>query len=210
MGDNSATTRKSDIRQRLRHSLEHFEHLLPGQAPIKDFVHHNTLHGLQHLTFTQALAEAERITGARGYLPLEDFRAYYREGRITRFDLEQVIDVTQGLQPGERIIETISGPVHRRDVIFTALLHPLKKLTGCQLNWQIEEMQALERFQSEVDEASRRRLLESAALQGLTRESEVIWSSTSGPDGSRWTTSWATCRWTRAPEACGSDRWRAR
>ncbi len=169
-----AVIEETDIRARLRHALDHFEHVLPGQAPIKDFVHHNTLHGFQHLEFTQALAEAERITGARGYLPLERFREFYKQGRITREDLERAINDTSGLEPDAVILEEFAGTLTRRDVLLTALLHPIKKLTGCQLNWQIEEMQALTRFQSDVDSASRRRLMESADRQGLKSESDAI------------------------------------
>ena len=86
-----STDTGSDIRDQLRAAIGHFEHLLPGQAPIRDFVHHNTLHGYQHLHFTEALEESKRLTGARGYLTDEQFREIYRTGRITREDLRQVL-----------------------------------------------------------------------------------------------------------------------
>jgi len=170
----SHETDSVDIRSRLHHVIEHFEHVLPGQAPIKDFVHHNTLHGFQHLEFTEALAEAERINGARGYLPDDRFREFYAEGRITLEDLRAVIDETPALEPDEVLLENIDGALTYRDITIAALLHPLKTVTACQFNWQIEELDLLRRFQSDVDNNTRQHFLEAAAEQGLSDEKAAI------------------------------------
>jgi hypothetical protein len=43
------------------HMIEHIRHYLPSQNPLKDFVHHNTLHAFQHKNFHIALSEASQI-----------------------------------------------------------------------------------------------------------------------------------------------------
>ncbi len=77
-------------RQIVERAIDHLDHVLPGQAPILNFVHHNTLHGYQHLPFEQALAAAEQLTGIHAYWPDEKFHALYRAERITDRDLEAV------------------------------------------------------------------------------------------------------------------------
>jgi hypothetical protein len=67
----------------LDRAIEHIAHWLPTQQPIKDFVHHNTLHAVQSHPFHEGVAIAAKIFGARSYLSLADYQARYRLGRIT-------------------------------------------------------------------------------------------------------------------------------
>lgn len=80
-------------------TLDHLAHWLPSQGPIKDFIHHNTLHAFQHLPFHEAISVAGKLFGARSYLPIADYQRRYHEGRITRSALDWAV---QQYCPAER------------------------------------------------------------------------------------------------------------
>lgn len=136
---------------RLPHRLEH---VLPAQAPIRDFVHHNTLHGFQHLPFRDALAAAEAATGAHGFLPLARYRALFREGRIGADDLAAALDET----PELRADEPAGAGFRRRDILLTALHVDLGVPPAATWRWQVDELGALERVDPEMPAALRARL----------------------------------------------------
>jgi len=73
-------------------SIERIAHWLPAQGPIKDFIHHNTLHAVQHYPFHEGVAVAAKIFGARSYLPLEDYQRMYQQGRIKSAAIEWAIE----------------------------------------------------------------------------------------------------------------------
>ena len=66
----------------LNSCLSNLAHFLPAQAPLKDFIHHNTLHGFQKHVFFEGLALASRSLGFKVLLNLSEYRDKYHRGEI--------------------------------------------------------------------------------------------------------------------------------
>ncbi len=75
------------------HDLKHY---LPSQAPLKDFIHHNTLHAFQNYTFHEGTRRAKKIFGYFPSLQLREYRDLYEAGRIRKDILERVISEKKG------------------------------------------------------------------------------------------------------------------
>jgi uncharacterized protein len=75
------------------HELTHF---LPAQAPLKDFIHHNTLHAFQNLPFFDALRTASRVFGYNVLLSLSEYRDLYTNQRISPTILQAVLAKEKG------------------------------------------------------------------------------------------------------------------
>jgi uncharacterized protein YbcC (UPF0753/DUF2309 family) len=164
-------SRTEAIRHRLQAAVDHLDHVLPGQAPILNFVHHNTLHGFQHLPFAQGLDAAEKLTGIHGYQSEDEFRRFHAQGRINDNDLAVAFDRMYGhlschpISIGERAIDCL-------EVYRIALLFGIHSITPNQFNWQMEEMDVLHRFQADVPAPVKSELLrggitERQAVRGL-------------------------------------------
>lgn len=79
-----------------REVIRKLKHYLPAQAPLKDFIHHNTLHAFQHQEFHPALQEAAEIFGYKTYLSLDEYRRLYREKKISEEVLKRTIVHVKG------------------------------------------------------------------------------------------------------------------
>src|SRR3954467_5683693 len=77
--------------EHLKQVIEHAGHLLPAQGPITVFIHHNTLHAFEHLTFQQAVRRAAEVFGCEPYLPEERYRAALARRRIRLPELRAVL-----------------------------------------------------------------------------------------------------------------------
>lgn len=76
--------------------LHELKHHLPAQMPLKDFVHHNTLHSFQNKNFYNALHEASEIFGYNTTLFVEDYREMLKNNHIEEKILDKMIIIEKG------------------------------------------------------------------------------------------------------------------
>jgi uncharacterized protein YbcC (UPF0753/DUF2309 family) len=139
-------------------AIEHLRHVLPAQGPIGTFVHHNTLHFLQHRSFHDAVREACERTGAEGYLSEERFRAELASGRITPEDIEAVLH-----RRSAALGPQWAGVLSSYELERLVLMHGVDTTTRAGLAFLVEEREMLRRFRDDVAPEARAKILRSNA-----------------------------------------------
>ena len=71
--------------------VEEVRHLLPSQAPIRRFVHHNTLHHFENMTFEEAVLEGGKLFGCEPFPTEEFFATALAQGRILERDFDEAL-----------------------------------------------------------------------------------------------------------------------
>jgi len=74
--------------KKIIHDLHHY---LPTQNPLKDFVHHNSLHSFQEFSFHDAIFKANKTLGYRGYLQLSEYKKLFDSKKISDEAIEYSI-----------------------------------------------------------------------------------------------------------------------
>jgi uncharacterized protein YbcC (UPF0753/DUF2309 family) len=80
----------------LHKTLHDLKHFLPAQAPLKDFIHHNTLHAFQDKHFFDALNEASTMFGYITSLSIGEYRTLFEQGKIDKKILDRTITEKKG------------------------------------------------------------------------------------------------------------------
>ncbi|MFW7378504.1 MAG: YbcC family protein [Oligoflexus sp.] len=104
----AGTQHKADsVEDMIDQMLRRIAHWLPAQGPLKDFIHHNTLHALQDRPFHEALCVAEELYGANSYLCIEEYQNLYRAGAISERGLLRAIKDHPGTLDEKALIRTL-------------------------------------------------------------------------------------------------------
>jgi uncharacterized protein YbcC (UPF0753/DUF2309 family) len=85
-------SQRIELRSLVNLSCEPISHFWP----MRTFIHHNPLHGLEHLTFEKAIKEGQRFLRGRGYLSNSENRKYFQQSRISEGSIDEALkDVSQ-------------------------------------------------------------------------------------------------------------------
>ena len=185
-------------RNHLVHAIDHAAHLLPAQGPITVFIHHNTLHAFEELSFDAAVQRGGEVFGCQPYLSEERYRAEFDRGRIRVDDLVAVLRE----DGSNRFDESVVGLASRLDLRLAMLQHPVWTGPTAELNWFMAETDALRRVRADVSAATRRRLVAETRrwvmrdLRGRTGAAVPAWAD-----------EFVARFETQAVESWGEDRW---
>ena len=104
-----------EIRSLVKLASEPISHVWPMQT----FIHHNPLHGLEHLPFEGAIEQGRKFLGGQGYLSSQEYRKYYQQGRITQDAIDEALkDQTQN-----QIIAIGNRKISHLEALRTILIH---------------------------------------------------------------------------------------
>ena len=113
----SAESRRMELRATIRLASE----IIANYWPMRTFVHHNPLHGLEDLRFDEAVRRGREILGGEGYLSRQLFRQYYRAGRIRAHHLDRALNS----RATGSVVELGGRRVSHLEVMRAQLVHDL-------------------------------------------------------------------------------------
>ena len=87
----TATSYTDTQRMELRGTIRLASEVIAQYWPMRTFVHHNPLHGLEYLRFDDTVRLGRKLMGGQGYLSGETYRSYVRSGRIRRDHLDAAL-----------------------------------------------------------------------------------------------------------------------
>jgi uncharacterized protein YbcC (UPF0753/DUF2309 family) len=126
----------------LQHLVEEAAEPISQFWPMKGFVHHNPIHGFEHLPFDEAIQQAKTLFGAEGYLPNAEYRGFVKTGRINERNVDRAF-----ARIGPKTHASLSLASHTitaAEVQRIHFLHGVDALEPALLDWELASAGALE------------------------------------------------------------------
>ncbi|CAI2717544.1 DUF2309 domain-containing protein [Nitrospina watsonii] len=128
--------------------------------PMRTMVAQNPLHGLEYLSFDEAVRKGKDLLGGNGYLANDEYRQFYRNGRITQKSFEHAFSRAGPGADGRVPVEIGSRTVAPEEVWQLHLLYGFEALPPPLLEWELSGGGATKEFRRDLPEESRKRIIE--------------------------------------------------
>ncbi len=128
--------------------------------PMRTMVAQNPIHGLEYLPFDQAVRKGKDLLGGNGYLANEEYRQFYRNGRITKESFKRAFSRVGPRPDGQVSIEIGSRKVSSKDVWQLHVLFGFEELPLPLLEWELSGGGAIKQFRQDLSEESQKQIIE--------------------------------------------------
>ena len=147
-------------REHLRQKIVEASEPIAPFWPMRTMVAQNPIHGLEYLPFDQAVRKGKRLLGGNGYLSNEEYRQFYRDGRITSESLKRAFARVGPRPERHDFIKIGSRQVTDSDVRQLHLIMGFDVLEPSLLDWELSGGGATQRFRKDLPNESRKRIIE--------------------------------------------------
>ncbi|HNP29004.1 MAG TPA: DUF2309 domain-containing protein [Nitrospirales bacterium] len=128
--------------------------------PMKTFAYYNPIRDLEHLPFARAIEEANQLLGAKGFLPVEEYRQFFHQGRITLSSIEQALQRGGPPLPSRNTVRVGERTIHVRDVWRIHAVYGIEILPPVLMTWTIELEGLMTQFRSDLPQESRTSIID--------------------------------------------------
>jgi uncharacterized protein YbcC (UPF0753/DUF2309 family) len=128
--------------------------------PMRTMVAQNPIHGFEYLPFDEAVRKGKDLLGGNGYLANDEYRQFYRNGRITKESFKRAFSRV-GPRPDEQVsIEVGSRKITPEDVWQLHVLFGFEELPLSLLEWELSGGEATKQFRQDLSEESQKQIIE--------------------------------------------------
>jgi uncharacterized protein len=111
-------------RMELRSYVELAGEVIAQYWPMRTFIHHNPLHGLESLPFDQAVKRGALLFAGREYLDNDTFRSYIKRGRIRTEDLRTALEPLAV----DKAVAFAGRALSHLDILCASMIHGITEL----------------------------------------------------------------------------------
>jgi len=128
--------------------------------PMRTMVAQNPIHGFEYLPFDEAVRKGKDLLGGNGYLANEEYRQFYRNGRITKEGFKRAFSRVGPSLDGQVSIEIGSREVTSEDVWQLHVLFGFEELPVALLEWELSSGGTTKQFRQDLSEESQKQIIE--------------------------------------------------